>query len=237
MDDFAHGAADLRPGAARRTASQLGLPLMTGGEAVADRFTFGPFAGLPRGGFSCGLVDLPWVFKTYSPRGQGKSASQHYKVGELDQIAALPVPKLMAPDAVLFFWVTQPHLPQALQILSHWQFTYKSVAFYWVKMPAGWVETDGYIRPRMGLGYHTRSGAEQCWLATRGRGYERKSKGVAQVIHAGIREHSRKPDEAAERIEQLVGDVPRIELFARTRRPGWTSWGDEVGRFDNGGGK
>ena len=89
-----------------------------------------------------------------------------------------------------------------------------------------------------GLVFTTRSGSEQCWIATRGRGYKRQSRSVAQVIHAPIREHSRKPDEAAERIERLVGgDVSKIELFARTRRPGWTSWGDEVGRFDNGGGK
>jgi N6-adenosine-specific RNA methylase IME4 len=214
---------------------QLDLPIIA--TTSSDRFASGPFVGLPRAHFTCAHIDLPWSFKTWSPRGQGKGASKHDKVSDLHRLVALPVPELMAPDAVLFFWVTQPLLPQALQILSDWGLTYKSVAVYWVKMPAGWAETDGYIRPRMGLGYHTRSGAEQCWIATRGRGYERKSRGVLQVIHAPIREHSRKPDEAAERIEQLVGDVPRIELFARTRRPGWSSWGEEVGRFDNGGGK
>lgn len=66
------------------------------------------------------------------------------------------------------------------------------------------------------------------WLAIRGRGYKRQSQGVEQVIHAPLRAHSQKPDEIAERIERLVGDVPRIELFARTRRPGWSAWGNEV---------
>jgi N6-adenosine-specific RNA methylase IME4 len=69
----------------------------------------------------------------------------------------------------------------------------------------------------------------------RGRGYKRQSQGIEQVLHAPLREHSRKPDEIAHRIELLVGEVPRVELFARTRRPGWTVWGDEIDRFDNGG--
>jgi hypothetical protein len=85
----------------------------------------------------------------------------------------------------------------------------------------------------MGLGYHTRSGSEQCWLATRGKGYQRqsKSKNIEQVVFAPLREHSRKPDEVAHRIDRLVGDVPRIELFARERRPGWMSWGMEIDAF------
>jgi N6-adenosine-specific RNA methylase IME4 len=150
-------------------------------------------------------------------------------------LAALPVPELLTPDAVLFFWAVQPLLPEAMQILAHWGFSFKTVAFYWIKMPANWTEASGRVRPRLGLGYHTRSGAEQCWLAVRGRGYKRQSQGVEQVLHAPLREHSRKPDEIAHRIEQLVGDVPRVELFARTRRPGWTAWGDEIDRFNGGG--
>jgi N6-adenosine-specific RNA methylase IME4 len=86
------------------------------------------------------------------------------------------------------------------------------------------------IRPRMGLGYHTRSGTEQCWLATRGKGYKRQSMAVEQVVFAPIREHLRKPDEVANRIDRLVGDAPRIEL-PRAQRPGWTAWGDQVGLF------
>jgi len=74
------------------------------------------------------------------------------------------------------------------------------------------------------------------WVAISGRGYKRQSQGVEQVIHAPLRAHSQKPDEIAERIERLVGDVPRIELFARTRRPGWSAWGNEVDKFPNGGG-
>jgi N6-adenosine-specific RNA methylase IME4 len=73
---------------------------------------------------------------------------------------------------------------------------------------------------------------EQCWLATRGKGYERLSQGEAQVIFAPVREHSRKPDEIAQSIERLAGDVPKVELFARAQRTGWTCWGNEVGKFE-----
>jgi hypothetical protein len=76
--------------------------------------------------------------------------------------------------------------------------------------------------------YHTRSGSEQCWLALRGRGYRRQNMAVEQVLFAPIREHSRKPDEVRARIDRLVGDVPRIELFAREQAPGWHAWGDEL---------
>jgi hypothetical protein len=75
------------------------------------------------------------------------------------------------------------------------------------------------------------AGLPQCWLALRGKGYRRQAMGVEQVLHAPVREHSRKPDEICERIERLVGDVPRIELFAREQRPGWSAWGDEIRRF------
>jgi N6-adenosine-specific RNA methylase IME4 len=214
---------------------QMDLPLAApSGGAELDCFTAGPFTGLPRAHFACAYIDLPWSFATWSHRGQGKSASQHYRTWSLDRLAALPVPELMTPDAVLFFWVIQPLLPEAIQILAHWGFSYRTVAFYWVKMPANWTETSGRVRPRLGLGYHTRSGAEQCWLAVRGRGYKRQSQGIEQVLHAPLREHSRKPDEIAHRLEQLVGDVPRIELFARTCRPGWTVWGDDIDRFNGG---
>jgi N6-adenosine-specific RNA methylase IME4 len=122
-------------------------------------------------------------------------------------------------------------LPEAMRVINAWGFEFRTVAFCWLKMPPSWTEASGRIRPRLGLGYHTRSGMEQCWLATRGRGYKRQACGIEQVLHAPIRAHSQKPDEIAARIERLVGDVPRIELFARTRRPGWDAWGHEINKF------
>jgi N6-adenosine-specific RNA methylase IME4 len=173
-------------------------------------------------------ADPPWRFEPWSHRGEGKGASQHYACQSLEEICALPVADLAAEDAVLFLWVVQPMLPEALRVIDAWGFTYRTVAFYWVKMPARWDPSQPRIKPRLGLGYHTRSGAEQCWLAIRGKGYRRQAQGVEQVLHAPIRDHSRKPDEVTARIERLVGDVP---LFAREERPGWTAWGNEVSRF------
>ena len=120
-----------------------------------------------------------------------------------------------------------------MEVLKAWDFPPpRTVAFYWIKMPKKWhPQLSSRIQPRMGMGYHTRAGIEQCWFAICGRGYERLAKNVEQVVFAPIREHSRKPDEVVQRIERLVGDVPRIELFARAKRPGWTVWGDEVDRW------
>ena len=77
------------------------------------------------------------------------------------------------------------------------------------------------------MGYWTRSNAEFCILATKGSP-KRQSAGVHQVIVSHNEEHSKKPQEASERIVQLMGDVPRIELFARQKTPGWDVWGNEV---------
>ena len=81
------------------------------------------------------------------------------------------------------------------------------------------------------MGYYTRSNAELCLLATKGKPLKRVSKSVHQIIESRIREHSRKPDEARERIVELFGDLPRIELFAREKFEGWESWGNEITRF------
>ena len=189
------------------------------------------FDALPRKHYQVIYADPPWSFETWSHRGQGKGASQHYDCMSMKALCELPVHEIAADNAALFMWVVQPQLPEALSVISHWGFEFKTVAFYWVKMPMTWNPDQFSLiqeRPRLGLGYHTRSGAEQCWLAIRGKGYDRESQGVEQVLHAPLQEHSRKPDEIARRIVALVGDVPRVELFARRQTPGWATWGLEV---------
>jgi N6-adenosine-specific RNA methylase IME4 len=179
-------------------------------------------------------ADPPWQFKAWSHRGEGKGASQHYDCMSLADICALPVADIAEDDAALFLWVVQPQLPEAMELIEAWGFKFKTVAFAWIKMPKSWdpnqIGTSRFA-PRLGLGYHTRSGMEQCWLAVRGKGYKRRPKGEAasieQVLHAPLGRHSEKPEEIAHRIERLVGDVPRIELFARKRRNGWDVWGND----------
>lgn len=136
-------------------------------------------------------------------------------------ICALPVADIAAPDCALFMWVTFPTLPDAFKVLEAWGFTYKTVAFVWVKRNK---KSPSWF---WGLGHWTRANAEMCLLATRGKP-KRISAAVHQIIDSPIEEHSKKPDETRNRIVELVGDLPRIELFARQTAPGWDVWGNEV---------
>ena len=106
-------------------------------------------------------------------------------------------------------------------VMDAWGFTFKTVAFVWIKQCR---KSDGLFT---GMGYWTRANAEICLLATRGRP-KRAARDVKQVILSHVERHSQKPEEARRRIEALMGDVPRIELFARASPPGWDVWGNEV---------
>ena len=90
------------------------------------------------------------------------------------------------------------------------------------------IALDDVERIFTGMGYYTRSNAEYCLIATKGKGLKRKSRSVSSVIMTPIEEHSKKPDEIRKRIESLFGDLPRIELFARQYAEGWDCWGNEV---------
>jgi N6-adenosine-specific RNA methylase IME4 len=198
------------------------------------------FEGLPRGHFGAILIDPPWRFKVWSgtkvvqARGSKstyKPASVHYHTMSADKLAELPVPKFGSADCVLFLWSCWPTLRDAWRLIEAWGFTYKTCAFDWMKAHAGQLDmlredTDAL----MGMGYWTRSNSEPCLLATRGKP-KRLNADVRQGIIEPRREHSRKPDCVHERIERLVAG-PYLELFARQTRPGWTCWGNEVGKFD-----
>ncbi len=173
--------------------------------------------------YSCLYVDCPWSFRVWSPRGEGRSASQHYSTMSLAEIKALGVPAICAPDCALFLWAIDPMLPQALEVMTAWGFTFKSVAFYWVKEN---LKSPGFST---GMGFWTRANPEQCLLGTRGKP-KRLSKGVKRLVIAPRQEHSRKPEGVRRRIEALVPG-PRLELFARESAPGWSSWGLEAGKF------
>jgi site-specific DNA-methyltransferase (adenine-specific) len=144
----------------------------------------------------------------------------------LASICKLPVARLAADDAALFLWATYPVIREALQVIEAWGFTYKSIAFQWLKIyPSG--------KPFFGLGRWTRGNTEPCLLATRGKPH-RVANDVSQVvltdelIVAPLGKHSAKPPETRDRIVKLMGDVPRLEMFARDRVPGWTPWGNQV---------
>lgn len=163
-------------------------------------------------------ADPPW---RYDQKGVEGAAEQHYSTMSQEDICRLPIKSISAKDSILFLWATFPQLPAALQVISAWGFKYKTVAFLWLKKNR---KADSWF---FGLGFWTRGNAEVCLLATRGHP-KRKSANIHQFIISPIEAHSKKPDIVRDRIVELAGDVPRIELFARQMTPGWDVWGNEV---------
>ena len=182
-------------------------PLTEGGRAIKK--------------YSIIYADPPWQYKVYSKKGAGRSAESHYPTMSIEDIRALPVGELADRDCALFLWITFPTLLEALTVIEAWGFTYKTVAFAWVK------QNKKANTLFWGMGYWTRANVELCILATKGRP-RRKSAGVHQVVLAPVEEHSKKPDIVRDKIVTLMGDLPRIELFARQTPPGWDVWGNEV---------
>lgn len=171
--------------------------------------------------YSIIYADPPWAYYVWSKKGAGRSAENHYPTMSIKEICALPVAEIAAKDSALFLWVTFPMLPFSFEVIRAWGFEYKSVAFCWVKRNR---KSPGWF---VGLGHWTRANAELCLLATRGHPH-RIAADVRQIIDTPVEEHSKKPDEARDRIVRLMGNLPRIELFARKKTPGWDVWGNEV---------
>jgi len=163
-------------------------------------------------------ADPPW---RYDNKGGQGVAENHYPTMSIEDICALPVAELAAKDSALFLWATFPMLPEALRVISAWGFKYKSVAFVWLKQNR---KAKSWF---FGLGFWTRGNAEICLLATRGKP-KRKDNTIHQFIISPIEQHSKKPDEARDKIVRLMGDLPRVELFARQATSGWDVWGNEV---------
>ena len=167
--------------------------------------------------------DPPWKYGCwYQSEKVKRNAADHYKVMPINEIKEIPVRNIKAKDSVCAMWVTFPCLIEGLELLKAWGFTYKTVLFTWVKRNK---KCDTWF---LGLGNYTRANAEICLLGTSGKGLPRISRSVRQLIDSRIEEHSKKPNEARERIVELFGDIPRIELFARQYADGWDCWGNEV---------
>ena len=167
-------------------------------------------------------ADPPW---RYTQKGLQGAAEKHYPTMGIDELCTLPVADLAAPDSVLFLWATFPQLPEALRLINAWGFQYKSVAFVWLKKNR---KSESWF---YGLGFWTRGNAEVCLLGVT-PGFKAKTQirahNVHQIIEAPFEGHSKKPDETRRRIVELLGDVPRLEMFARQRADGWDAWGNEA---------
>ena len=173
---------------------------------------FAAFEDVPRGRYSAILADPPWSFKSWSDKGQNRAPDAMVRQKGLAErhYATMPMHEIR-------------RLP--LEVGAAWGFRFKTIAFTWAKL----TKAD---RWHIGLGYWTRGNPESCLLFTRGKP-RRQSAAVRQLIVSPRREHSRKPDEARERVEALVPG-PYLEMFCREPRPGWDAFGNQLDRFSQG---
>ena len=168
-------------------------------------------------------ADPPYSYKDKRdkhPRMCGGAIS-HYNTMSIEQIKSLPIKDLAADNCMLFLWVTFPNLQEGLDVIKAWDFTYKTLGFSWIKTN----KNNG--KPFFGIGYYTKSNCEVCLIGVKGKPIK-VSNSVSSVVISPRQEHSKKPDQIRDKIVELCGDVPRIELFARQKAEGWDVWGNEV---------
>jgi len=181
---------------------------------------------LPDRKYSVIYADPPWEYRQSGGKnGSRGMAKAHYSTMPTEDICKLPVREIAGGGAVLFLWATYPNIGEALKVMEAWGFRYVTAAFVWVKTYA----KSG--KPFWGMGAYTRANTEVCLLGV-APGFRAKtqikSHAVHQIVQAPAGRHSEKPDEVRRRIVELLGDVPRIELFARQKVEGWDAWGDEI---------
>jgi N6-adenosine-specific RNA methylase IME4 len=169
------------------------------------------------------LIDPPLAFKTWSRKGEHRAPQAYYDCMSFDELAAIPLLEIAAPDCFLFSWIPPRSVDLVRPLIEAWGFKFSGLGFSWAKQnPSG----KGWA---MNGGYSTRKNVELCWEGKRGRP-KRRSYGVRELIVAPRREHSRKPDEIYDRIEALC-DGPYLEIFARQQWPGWVCVGNEVDKY------
>jgi len=165
------------------------------------------------------LADPPWKYRLQGSMTSARGmADLHYKTLTLEKLKKINIP--LDNNCILFLWVVFPELQQGLDLIRAWGFEYKTIAFTWIKE-----NKNGSLF--WGMGYYTRANAEVCLLGIKGK-LKPKSHAVHSVVFAQRQEHSKKPLEIKRRIVDLMGDLPRIELFAREKTEGWDVWGNEV---------
>ena len=185
--------------------------------------TVQPVVGLPTGPFRCIVADPPWAYLWGTGKDGGNfSPEKHYATMTTDQICALPVRALRDKNAVLALWATGPCLPDAFRVMAAWGFKFKTMLFVWVK------QNPKALTIVCGPGSYTRSACEYVLLGMRGHVKRASTNPISQVILAPRLGHSRKPEAVQDALERLFPDGPRLELFARRPRFGWTVWGNEV---------
>jgi len=179
---------------------------------------FENFADVPLFRYDLIMADPPWLFENWSKAGEGKNATAHYDCTPLDWIKGLRVADLASPNCLLWLWARNPMLPQAIEVMAAWGFTFKT-AGHWSKKTVN-------NKQAFGTGYILRSAGEPFLIGTIGK--PRCTRGVRSVIEGTVRAHSQKPEEAFAAAEALLPGARRIELFSRHERAAWDVMGDQV---------
>lgn len=165
------------------------------------------------------LIDCPLSYNDKASAGE-RGAEFKYPTMTDEALLKLPISQIADDDCALLLWATMPRLEFAFDLIKAWGFKYKTVCFQWLKMNKKATNTLF-----TGMGNWSRANGELVLLATRGKP-KRASASVHSVVMTPIEAHSKKPKEIHRRIEQLFGDVSRVELFAREETAGWTSLGN-----------
>lgn len=166
--------------------------------------------------------DPPWKFNNKNTGGSMKSgADYHYPTMTIDDLCKLPVNEITDDDCVLFMWWVASQPNEAIKLVESWGFKIKTMTGF------NWVKTTNSGKPFFGMGFWTRQGSEMYLIATKGKP-KRIDASVRSVIFSENDKHSKKPDVFRKEIVKLMGDVPRLEMFAREQSDGWDVWGNEV---------
>lgn len=182
---------------------------------------------LPRGQFRTLLADPPWPYRDRMSHAS-YGAVKHYQLLSLDQIAAIPVAEVMDDNAHLYLWTTNAFIEQAHVVARAWGFAPKTI-ITWVKATPG---KQGKVLERIqyGLGWYFRNCTEHVLVCVRGKG-RTTDRHLGTILVAPRTRHSQKPELLYEWIEKTSPE-PRLEMFARATREGWSSWGNEVAGED-----
>ena len=167
------------------------------------------------------LADPPWNY-------DHNIVQNHYDCMKLKDIQNLPVRDISTDRCALFLWVVMPLLPEAFSVIKAWGFEYKTVGFVWVKRNRG-KNYNFYF----GNGGYTKANIELCLLAFQGKPMPVQDLTISQILDDRVMRHSQKPEKARINIVKLFGDLPRIELFARTKAEKWDAWGNEINHLCN----
>jgi N6-adenosine-specific RNA methylase IME4 len=200
-----------------------------------DRVIYTDLADVPDKTFGVVYLDPPWRFQTYGPQDGNKGrrdAEKHYPTMSISEMKTLDVKRIAKRDSLMMMWTSWPYLEQALDLMRAYGFRYTSSFKVWVKLKRSFSHTKFFVTNpsdfAVGTGYTSRKNVELILLGRRGTP-KRLAKDVRELIVSPVREHSRKPDIYAD-IERYAAG-PYLEMFARTMRPGWSQFGNDVQKF------